>query len=274
MKIKHGTRPSRIDHRDYDYIKSHNFGAITAGDAQFPDEFFADAGLTMPNQETVDAEYTPPTPAMPFGCTNYTQADLATDLTKQIHNPNDLEAITHANAKGGLDIRESLDAARKQLGWFKNFYNIRASGRLDFTDSFRLAQITGLNQNENRAISWGTPWFLSWEQALLRGDSIMPMPTTTELNSISSLPWHNSKLDGWTTKNGILVYRDKSLQGNTIGDRGFIYFPREVINVVMGISGTVGFTATNIPSFAPQTIDITRLQYILSLLRSLIARYV
>jgi hypothetical protein len=268
--MKSGTKPTRTDHRDFDFIQSHNFGSISP---TFKDEFFADAGLTMPDQETADNEFMPPTPPMPFGCTDFASAELATDLTKLKHNPNDLEAVTHANALGGYDIRKSLQAAIA-LGWFKQFFNITASGVLDAFDSFRLAQLAGVDVGENRSISWGTPWFPSWEQAALQGKSIMMMPTTAELASISTMSWHDSKLDGWTPKNGVAVYRDKSWQGNLIGDGGFLYFPREVINAVMGIRGTVAFTATNNPVNSPITINTTTLEWLISALQNLIERYI
>lgn len=267
--INHGARPVRINHKDYDFIQSHRLGTITASDAQFSDEFFADAGLTMPNQEAEDTEFTPPTPPMPEGCTDFAQADLATDLTKQIHNPLTLEALTHANADGGCEMQVSLDAA-VSIGWFKQYFKITTSGVLDYFDSFRLAQLMGINVGENRSITWCTPWFPSWEKAAVTGQSVMPMPTDAELASISTMPWHNSKLDGWTTQNGVAVYRDKSWQGNTIGDKGFLYFPREVVNRVMVIQGTAGFTPTNNPILTPQTIAVTPYQWIISVARNIL----
>lgn len=278
--MKRGARPTRIKHTDYDFLKSHRFGSITAADAQFPDEFLADAGRTMPNQETQDADFTPPTPPMPFGCTNFTNAELKTDLTGVIHSPADVESVTHANALGGYDIRLSLDACTmatllhpNRLSWFSQYFNIRASGALDFFDSFRLTQIAGVSVGEKRSISWGTPWFPSWEQACLTGQMVMPMPTLQELQNVSSTGWHDSKFDGWKIINNVAMYRDKSWQGNKIGDQGFIYFPREVINRVMMISGTVAFTATNKPVNSPLTINVTTLQWLISALRNLIQKY-
>lgn len=264
-----GTKPTRIKHTDYDFIQSHRLGAVTVSDAQFADTYFADAGLTMPDQLTADTEFTPPTPPMPEGCTDFAQADLATDLTKVIHNPLILESITHANALGGFGIRESLDAA-VSIGWFKQYFNIVTSGVLDAYDSFRLAQLMGINAGENRSITWGTPWFQSWERAAQNGLSVMPSPTAEELATVSSLPWHDSKLDGWTSMNGVMVYRDKSWQGNAIGDKGFLYFPRDVINLVMGIKGVAAFTPSNTPITNPVTISVTTLQWIVSVLQNIL----
>src|SRR5436190_22775353 len=39
--------------------------------------------------------------------------------------------------------------------------------------------------------------------------------------------------------------RNKSWQGTTVGDNGWLYFSREVVNVVMSIKGTVAYTASN-----------------------------
>lgn len=267
--INHGTRPVRINHKDFDFLKSHRLGAITASDTQFADQFFADAGLTMPNQEMEDTEFTPAVPPIPEGCTDEAQADIATDLTKTIHNPNDLEIITRANADGGCEMQTSLDAA-VSLGWFKQYFKIVASGALDYFDSFRLAQLMGVNVGENRSITWCTPWFPSWEAAALAGKSVMPSPTIAELASIATMPWHNSKLDGWTSVNGGWVYRDKSWQGNQVGDKGFLYFPRDVINLVMGITGTAAFTPTNNPILNPQTISVTPFEWILSVAQNIL----
>ena len=266
--MKSGTRKTKQSHRDYDFLLSHRFGSLTPTEADIPDQYFADAGLTVPDQETEDFDFYPPVPPMPFGCTNEAQADVTTDLTKTKHSPSDLEAVTHANTLGGYDIRKSMDTARS-LGWFKSYFNVTNSGITDHFDAFRIAQVMGVAANENRAISFGTPWFSSWEQAALKGQYIMPMPTDDELKNVNTMPWHNSVLDGWHSVNGVLVYRDKSWQGNQIGQGGFIAFPREVINTVMGISGTVAFIPTLVAVQSPITVSLSVIPLILSVLRSI-----
>lgn len=281
--MKSGTRPTNIDHRDRDFHRS--FGSVVP--QTFPQEYLCDAGLTMPDQESVNTFFIPPVPPLPYGCTDYTQSELATDLVlgKQVFNPQDIENITGANKNGGYDIRMSLLVA-KALGWINGFYNIKTIAGLDYFDAFRLAQLVGAP--EKRSISFGCPWFPSWEAAIQGniliqnsdgsfttrsgGDSIsiIPMPLPSELATISKNPlaygWHNSKLDGWKMFNNQLVYRDKSLQGKNIGDGGFIYFSRTVINVVMGIQGTVAFTATNNEPTNIVTIPVTYLQWIISII--------
>ena len=97
----------------------------------------------------------------------------------------------------------------------------------------------------------------------------MPMPTQEELSNQSGIPWHDSKLDGWTNSQdgGVLTYRDSSWQGTEVG---FVYFTREVINTVMSISGTVGFTATRSTVANPVPIDTTIVEYIVSFMRNLL----
>ncbi len=270
--IKNGTRPTRPKHTDWDFFKNHTFGAIAP---TIPDSYFADVGLTMPDQNSFSGDFLPPTPPEPFGCTNFAQSDLRTDLIKIKTNPSELEAVTHANAYGGIDIRESLDAA-VSLGWFKSYFNLRPKGIWDFFETFQLGQVAGIAAGENRAITWGTPWFPSWEQSALNKEFIMPMPTDTELAAIrkdaKSFSWHDSVLDGWGSENGILYYRDKSWQGNHIGRGGFIAFTRETINMVMGINGTVGYTASNIEISNPLPIDLNTLEWILSFIRNFLRK--
>lgn len=267
--MQNGLRPEIVkDHRNRDLHKS--FGS--AAPAQFPLELLNDAGLWVPDQN--QESFVPfNIPAMPYGCTDYAQADLASDLSGALHNPEDLENMTHANAKGGIDIKTALLAA-KALGWFRGFYQITASGILDYFDSFRLALLSA--QPERRTMTWGTPWFPSWENACnpnANPSGVMPMPTEAELFAVrqnpNAFPWHNSKLDGWTT-NGMPVMRDKSWQGNTIGVGGFIFFPREVINTVMALKGTVAYTATNLTPTSVQTIDVNLVQWIVSYVRQLL----
>ena len=279
--MKSGLKPNRPRHLNRDYIKSFH-PQIYAGTANYPTflpEFLTDDGRWMPDQNA-DGE--------PEGCTNYAQSNLALNLGEQTASPQELEAVTHANALGGLSIQMSLDAARKQLKWFTNTYQIHATGILDYFDAFRLAQASG-GPLERRSISWGTPWFPSWE-AFAQGNNftinpdgsfttsastikriIMPPPSQAELDLLytrpSAIPWHNSMLDGWLTIENTLVYRNKSWQGKNVGDNGFIYFPRDVINTVMTLKGTAAFTATDLEANAPQTIDISIVQKWLSYIR-------
>lgn len=267
--MKNGARPTKQHHKDKDFHKS--FGSVLP--SQFPSEYLCDAGLSMPNQEELDVEFTPAVPPMPFGCTNEASADLATDLTGKLYNPYQLENITHANAKGGYDIRLSLQAARDNLHWFKDFYNVQKQPILDWFDSLRLAQFVGAP--EKRSLSIGTPWFPSWEKAAVAGIFVMPAPTNEELAAIAAddeaYSWHDSKLDGWCLENGTIVYRDKSWQGRNVGRGGFIAFDRATINTVMQIRGTVAFTSTNLVAPESILVQLSGIQWLLSRVRSILA---
>lgn len=271
--LKNGTGPYRIKRKDFDFIPSFHpgiyYGTIKPGDAdypKFPNKYLTDTSDWMPSQ---DAE------GQPNGCTNYSTVQLARTLgvDPALATPQILEQYTGANAKGGLGVIDSIDIARTKLKWFAWRFIIQAKGTLDYFDAFRLAQSSGIP--EFRAISWGTPWFPSWRDACnpsINPSGIMPMPTNEELaiikSNIRAYGWHDHVLDGWTTHTGRLVYRDKSWQGNTVGQSGYIYFPREVINVVNDIYGTVAVTATssNPPAFNPVNLPDWFFSFIHSLM--------
>jgi hypothetical protein len=223
MTIKQGTFPTRISKKDYDFHKS--FGSITANPV-FPTEYFTDAGLTMPNQ---DAE------GLMFGCTDETQADNSTDIDGIKKNPFDLEAVTHANALGGYDIRKSLLAAVK-LGWFTGFFNIQPH-QLDYFDSIRLAMISGIP--EKRSVSTGTPWYPKFETTDTTAILLMP----DDIND-PNRTWHNWSIKGWKMIGDQPYLIGKSWQGSNYGDKGFCYFSRPLINSLMNVPGAVAYTAT------------------------------
>lgn len=248
--IHHGARPTTPDHRDYDFHPS--FGSIAPD--RFPDEYLTDANLTMPDQ---NAE------GEPYGCTNFSQADISTDETLILKSPFDLEAVTHANARGGYDIRKSLDAATK-LGWFSAYFTVNPYG-LDFFDSVRLAMYSGFP--EKRSVSVGTPWYPEFESKL-QADGIMPEPANY---SADGMPWHNWAVKGWTTKNGQPYLICKSWQGKGYGNNGYAYIPRTLFNQMMRIRGTCAFTATNITPDTIIKIDLPAWQVVWSYLRNLLS---
>jgi hypothetical protein len=259
---RNGTRPSRVDHRDYDFHRS--FGSIAP--PLFPENYDTDAGLWVPDQNAPEPTFG--NPALPYGCTDYTQADLAADLAGKLFNPGTLEALTHANAQGGYSIRNSLQAARS-LGWINAFFNVIAHAPLDYFDTFRLAMFYGAP--EKRSLTVGTPWFPSWEHAAVNRIAIVPMPTDEELALVrkyqNAYPWHNHKISGWESRSGV-VLKDKSWQGTGIGEEGWLYFPREVINTVMAIPGTVAFTSTQVTPNNIKTIPVSVRQWIMSFVRT------
>lgn len=263
--IRPGTKPTKIDHRDYDFQKS--FGSSTV---PFPAVYNTDAGVTMPNQEVDDDSFNPVVLAEPSGCTNETTGDVANDLVngKKIHRPDTLEAITHANAKGGYDIRQSL-LAGKSLGWFTGIFNVRPIGQ-DYFDAFRTAMASG--GTEKRSISIGTAWYPEFEPVGNGFGKMTPNGIISEPANWSTdgMPWHNWKICGWKTIGEQVYLVGKSWQGRQYGDHGFCYFNRPIINKLMSMPGTCSFTATTGQLPPISTVSVTWLQWLISYARSLL----
>lgn len=255
--MKFGAKPTLSDHRDYDLVRT--MGAIAP---KFPDSYDVDAGVWMPSQNEPQSVLGG-IPALPWGCTSYTQADLDNDLAGVLKsNPMELEKITHANEQGGTDIRTAIKAAQS-LKWLGSYFNVRASSGLDYFDAIRYAMLQG--GFEKRSVSWGTPWFHEWQEEAIRGHKIMPMP---DLRLSDAVGWHNSKFSGWVTINGVPYLKNKSWQGEDVGENGWIYFPREVVNAVMTVRGTCAFTASNYDGDIKR-VSLPVVEMILSYLRNL-----
>ncbi len=264
--VQNGTHPYRPPKSDYDYIPTFH-PQVYAGVVypEFPAEFLTDNTGWFPDQNA---------DGQPNGCTNYSTTKLAkilgfADATVQM-----IENITHANAKGGFGVIDSVDAARKTLGWFKWRFILQSKGRLDWFSALQLMQVEALGLREQRAISIGVPWFHSWQSSLSGSvrqpdgsytitvgpkNKILPMPSPEELKQVhddpNSIGWHDVVADGWTSSfsgaPGQLLYRIESHQGHGID---YIYIPRDVMNVVMDLYGTVAVTGTNLE--APKIASI------------------
>lgn len=229
--MQQGARPTRVSKKDWDFHKS--FGTVSVA---FPTEYFTDAGVWMPNQDIGFPSVLPQVPPLPFGCTDYTQTDLAIDLVGSlIYSPETIEQVTNANANQGGDIRTSLLAAVK-LGWFTGFFNIQPH-QLDYFDSIRLAMVSG--GGEKRSVSIGTPWYPVFEQ--VQGDGILQIPSNLK---DPNLTWHNWAIKGWKIIGDQPYLIGKSWQGPGYGDKGFCYFSRPLINTLMNVPGSVAYTAT------------------------------
>lgn len=244
-----------LDHRDYDYHLTFNSKYNS-----FPEYKLTDASLWMPDQNNFEPIFG--NPPMPFGCTSYTTADLLSDRTGVLHNPMNIEQITKANEKLGLNVRESLLVGIKnQPNSNLKLFNV-TRGNYDWFDSFRVCLSDG------NSISIGTPWYREWEFSMKKRESIMRFPLSYNDNSVI---WHNHKLCGYKTINGIPYLISKSWQGKDIGDDGFVYFSREAINSVMRIKGTCSFAFAEI---SDNTIIKTVELPIINSLISRIKRYV
>lgn len=253
--MKNGLLPTPYDSRDYDFHKT--FGAAVAPD--FPESYNADAGLWMPNQNFGSDLFDPAVPPMPFGCTNYSQADLCADDDQELKNPVRLEEITHANAKGGIDMRTSLNAAKKVFGRTA-YFNIRPTYPLDFFDAVRLAMWS--TKDEGRTVSAGTPFYPEWGNPIPDGRLAIPASFDT-----IQVPWHNWKIAGWKTIHGKPHLLCKMWTGPTYGDNGWAYMSRELFNAVMTVNGTAAYTMTKIGDADVQKVDFELVSFIVSLVR-------
>lgn len=254
--IKQGLKKIRRDHRDRDLHKS--FGMATT--SSLPTDFTVDAGLWMPNQDIPQAITGLDTiPALPYGCTDYTQVDLCADEDNKLYSPMVLENITHANQNNGTDIRVALEAAKQALGR-TGYYSVKAQGILDWFDAIRLAIYSG--QPEKRSVSIGIPWFPEFER--LPAGAIMPIP----IFDTAKASWHNAKVAGWKTIHGTPYLMIKSWQGPGYGDNGWCYMSRELCNALLNIRGTGAFTLTKMTSSTIQTVDMGLIATIVSFIRN------
>ena len=256
--IQTGLKKVRKDHRDYSYIKTYGIVPTT-----LPDEYMADADMWMPDQMAM---------GLPMGCTGFTQADLCTDEDGIIYDPRDLYEATPPGGRDGRDIRNSLktlvsrgvrpylttDApGNKRTAYF----NIQRSGAIDSFDAIRLAMYS--TSSENRTVSLGVPWFSEFTHPLPNG--VLPIP----LFDLSHATWHNCKVAGWKSIDGVPYLAIKSWQGTRYGVNGWVYMSRELCNVLLGFKGTGAFTVTKLSHGEVQTVDMNVVSRIISYVRSL-----
>lgn len=265
--MKSGIRPLKKDHRDYSLHRT--FGGLTP---VFTECNF-DVGLTNPDQ---DAD------GLFYGCTGYTQSDIAGDEDKRMYFPKFtydrtliMEGITPSSPnyeKVGCDIRTSLkstivyglqavgETASEALNHRRGaYYNVDLIQGIDYFDSIRM----GL-QNNQRSISMATPWFSSFATPQ---NGIVRAPNSYDTTFAS---WHNWKVSGWKLINGVPYLIAKSWQGPAYGDKGFCYFSRDIINSLMTINGTGAFTLAPFTGDNVQTVVLTLWQTVLSYLRMIL----
>lgn len=263
--MKTGVLKVKKDHRDYSLHRT--FGTVSP--TVFTECNF-DAGFPIPNQD-VDG--------FPNGCTGYAQKGIAEDEDKKQYIAKytydqtlAIEGIFPGNPQFeqvGCDVRDSLkstivyglqaigetatDALNHRRG---AYFAVEQIAGLDWFDSIRSALQTG-----QRSISIATPWFPAFENAPL---GIVQSPTSYD---VSTATWHNHKICGWKTINGVPYLVDSSWQGIEYGDKGFAYFPREIINQLMTISGSGAFTVAPFTGQNIQNVQLTILQTIVSYLQ-------
>lgn len=263
--IAHGINPIRWHWSDYDFHRT--FGTVNT----LPWDLNVDLGLTMPDQNARNEMFN--FPALPQGCTGYTQAELCQDADRVLYDPSFTyrKTLLMENKVGdqGCDIRDSLSStivfgvraqgetdAQAMQRHRGQYFNVTAAP--DFFSGIRSA--VTLNR---RSVSMGSPWFPEWHR--IGPDGIMPMPYLPKLSFFGgilsalgialgsyydTLQWHNYKCSGFTTlntkgqpiRNGEIFLMIKSWQGPKFGDAGWCYMPVDVTNAVFAVPGTGAFT--------------------------------
>lgn len=261
--MKSGTGPTRTDRRDYDLLatRKHKLAGITT----IPTSYSVDAGLRIPDQNAEDDSFTPPVPALPYGCTDYAQCEIMGDEDGRLYNPMELENITHASARGGANIREALNAVKKLYPNHPAYFAIRPSGPVDAFDAVQLAML--IASTEKRGVSVGSPYWLQW--GAVGPSGILPPPDY----DLEHASWHNWVIKGWKVINGTTYLTCQMLQGKGYGRGGFAYLTREVFNATMAIPGAAMFTLDKLlPGEEVQTVGSPYVQAIVNFILSLFGR--
>ena len=265
--MKSGTKPVRKDHRTYSYHRT--FGAAVPVYIDYD----LDAKFGFPDQEA---------DGLPNGCTGYTQSELCQDEDLRQYKPRftydktqNIEGVFSGDATWetqGCDITDSLkstlvygvqglnEATDMEAFQFRRgaYYDVLNSSGMDAFDSVIAAM-----QASKRSISVGTPWFPEWEKTLVGG--VLPMPVYS--GNPSDYPWHNSKICGVKLIDGTPYLIDKSWQGSSFGDGGYVYFNRATFNGIMGIDGTCAFTVARYTQGDTQTVVLSLYETVISYLQ-------
>ena len=265
--MRNGLKPTKRDHRDFSHART--FGTVIPVYM----EFNLDAGFGFPDQEA---------DGLPEACTGYSQSELCQDEDKRQYKPRftydktqEISGIFPGDTgweQGPCDIRDSLkstlvygvqglnETTDMEAFQFRRgaYYDVLNSSGMDAFDS-----AIAVMQATKRSISVGTPWFPEWEKTLVGG--ILPMPVYS--GNPSDYPWHNSKICGVKLIDGTPYLIDKSWQGSSFGDGGYVYFNRATFNGIMGIDGTCAFTVARYTPGDAQTVLLSTYQTVISYLQ-------
>ena len=266
--MKNGVLKVVPSHKNYSLHRT--FGSIAP--EQFTENNF-DAGFPVPDQ---DAQ------GLPFGCTGYSQSNLAQDEDKTQYVPKYTYDQTLAEEgifpdspnfeQVGCSITDSLnstivyglqpvDGTDTPLDHRRGaYYQVEQVDGLDWFDSIRSA----LQQNQ-RSISVCTPWYNSFATPF---NGVLRAPGTYDTTFAS---WHDWVCCGWTTIQGVPYLICKSWQGTGYGINGFCYISREIINQLLSVSGTGAFTVAPYVGANVQNVELTILQTVISYLRQILA---
>ena len=268
--MKSGCKPLKKSHKDYSLFKTKRvyMGVVPA----FAENYSVSSPLWIPDQETGSTLFTPPFLPMPYGCTDVANNQLCINEDGVLYNPSYTESFTHANANGGGDVRTALQTIIDHgvqdkdgnivTGKHPAYFNIQASGAIDWFDAIRLAMIS--TSTEKRGVSVGSPYWLQF--GAVGPNGILPSPDY-DLHFAS---WHDYVIEGWKTINGECYLVCQMLQGENYGDHGLVYMSRPIFNATMAVQGTCAFTISRLlPGEQIQTVDMNIINWIVSYVRSL-----
>lgn len=272
--MKDGIKPIKLDHRDHSFQRT--FGAVSSS-LLLPSEYICDAGFGAPDQN-VDG--------LPYGCSGYAQSELCQDEDSIHYKPEytyDKTRLMEGTYPSpvGCDIRDSLKSTliygvqgldettdQEAFGHHRGqYFNVGPTE--DYFEG--IINALWLNRLEKRSVSMGTPWFPEWLPPVnggkVQADGIVSVPQTYDL---AHVPWHNWKICGWKTMNGIRYLIGKPWCGPDFGDKGFCYFPQEIINKIMSIEGSAAFTLGKANKDNIVNVKLNLIDMVLSYIRMLI----
>lgn len=283
--IRSGITPVLPDHRNLSFPRT--FGSVSP--ETLPDEYSCEAGFSVPDQNA---------DGLPFGCSGYSQSELCQDEDGVRYSPEytyrkgqlldgtlgqevgvtlkkSLKSlVVYGALPGDVLFTDATDTALDQVAGPQRrgrYFEVEDKTELDSFDDVRSA--LWLNRQAKRPVSVGTPWFIEWG-----------VPNPGGLNGIlpdfyyngnpNNYPWHNFKVSGWKQINGQSYLVGKPWQGPNYGDKGYVYFSREVFNKVMKIRETGAFTVARATPADLQRVTLSILETIVSYLRLILSRLV
>lgn len=271
MVTHSGVKKIKKDHRDYSFPRT--FGAIAG--APLPLALNLDAGLTNRNQNAV--------PWGQYSCTGQTQADICTDEDKRIYDPRytyDQTLTMMFYRKDtpywetvGCDLRTSLnstivygvsplDGTGNPADFRRGAYYMVEPTAGDWFDSLRQTMLVN-----KRPVSVASAWFPEFNNT---HDGIIPTPVNYDESRAS---FHNYKICGWETVNGVpyLLVKAWLGEGWGVNGNGIARMRREIVNQLLTLEGAGAFTLAPFIGANVKTVELTILETVASYLRWIIA---
>lgn len=267
--ISNGLKLKFTDHHDLDLIK--NFGTFDSTQG-LPASYIVNTTKDMPDQVAV---------GLYEGCTAFAQIELASDQTGEQYDVGEFYASTPPGGTSGRAMRDSLKLLvkrgpktleQKLRPWNGAYYNVYKQGVFDWFDACRVGLF--IVRNEKRAVTAAMPWYPHWTPQGVGKDGIVP--------DLGAYSWtgataHNAIIAGWTDT-GIVSKQPlggtylalKSWQGKTVGDGGWLYFSRPIINKVFDLYYTEMFTASQQKPTQFLTVDLPAVEMVISFIRNLL----